>query len=127
MFGFVIQIGAVVAERELKLRQAMDTMGLRVSVFWLTWIAWEVVLVFLSSLLIVIFGLMFQVSDFELILGPSEVNHDWVASFLVAREAPAGAVPPPRNEQRAFVSLSALTVPAPAPCTLHLSFFVLFG
>lgn len=60
MFGFVIQIGAVVAERELKLRQAMDTMGLKVSVFWLTWVAWEIVLVFISSLFIVIFGLMFQ-------------------------------------------------------------------
>jgi hypothetical protein len=117
MFGFVIQIGAVVGERELKLRQAMDTMGLRVSVFWLTWIAWEVVLVFLSSLLIVIFGLMFQVSDVELILGPSEVNHVWVASFLARKKIPAKVSPPPGLASTRFL----LRAHSASPCPLHMS------
>ncbi|GBG75807.1 hypothetical protein CBR_g21052 [Chara braunii] len=65
MFGFVIQMGAIVQERELKLRQAMSTMGLMNSVFWLTWLVWELLLVFISSILLVLFGMMFQFDFFR--------------------------------------------------------------
>ena len=39
VFGFVIQVSLVVQERELRLRQAMRTMGLSSTPFWLTWYA----------------------------------------------------------------------------------------
>eukprot|EP00246_Nothoceros_aenigmaticus_P013513 TRINITY_DN4700_c0_g1_i2.p1 TRINITY_DN4700_c0_g1~~TRINITY_DN4700_c0_g1_i2.p1 ORF type:complete len:623 (-),score=94.49 TRINITY_DN4700_c0_g1_i2:787-2430(-) len=64
MFGFVIQISNLVTERELKLRQAMNTMGLIDSAYWLTWLLWEASLGFISSMLLVIFGLIFQFDFF---------------------------------------------------------------
>jgi hypothetical protein len=39
------QLGAVVAERELKLRQALRTMGMLDSAFWLSWASTELILV----------------------------------------------------------------------------------
>ncbi|MCO5597008.1 hypothetical protein L7F22_051080 [Adiantum nelumboides] len=60
MFGFVVQMSSLVAERESRLRQAMSIMGLLDSAYWLSWLLWEVVLVFVSSILIVLFGMMFQ-------------------------------------------------------------------
>ncbi|KAJ7195011.1 hypothetical protein O6H91_Y513100 [Diphasiastrum complanatum] len=60
MFGFVIQISNIVIEKELKLRQAMSTMGLYDSVYWLTWLTWEVLVALISSLLLVLFGMIFQ-------------------------------------------------------------------
>ncbi len=44
--------------------QMMTTMGLMDSAYWLTWLLWEVVLVFVSSLLLVCFGLLFQFDFF---------------------------------------------------------------
>ena len=38
----VAQIAAVVSERELKLRQALRTMGMLDSSYWLSWVAFEV-------------------------------------------------------------------------------------
>jgi hypothetical protein len=38
----VVQISAVVGERELRLRQAMRTMGLLDSAYWLSWASYEV-------------------------------------------------------------------------------------
>ncbi|KAH9540293.1 hypothetical protein CY35_15G104500 [Sphagnum magellanicum] len=64
MFGFVIQISNLVLEKEMRLRQMMTTMGLMDSAYWLTWLLWEVVLVFVSSLLVVCFGLLFQFDFF---------------------------------------------------------------
>jgi hypothetical protein len=37
MFPFVIQMGEVVMERELKLRQALQAMGLHDTAYWLSW------------------------------------------------------------------------------------------
>jgi hypothetical protein len=44
--------------------QMMATMGLIDSAYWITWLLWEVVLVFISSLLLVLFGMMFQFDFF---------------------------------------------------------------
>ncbi|KAK7304602.1 hypothetical protein VNO77_42485 [Canavalia gladiata] len=60
MFNFVLQMSSLVTERELKLRQAMTMMGLYDSAYWLSWLTWETVVTILSSLLIVLFGMMFQ-------------------------------------------------------------------
>lgn len=64
MFGFVFQISSLVTEKELKLRQVMTMMGLYDSAYWLSWLTWEGTLVLLSSLFIVIFGMMFQFDFF---------------------------------------------------------------
>jgi len=64
MFGFVIQVSSLALEKETRLRQMMTTMGLMDSAYWLTWLLWEVVLVFVSSLLLVCFGLLFQFDFF---------------------------------------------------------------
>jgi hypothetical protein len=60
LFSFVIQISALVSERELKLRQAMRTFGLPDSVFWASWFSWSIFLNFWSSLFLSIFGCIFQ-------------------------------------------------------------------
>ncbi|KAI3970659.1 hypothetical protein MKX01_024306 [Papaver californicum] len=64
MFAFVFEIGALVAEKELKLRQAMSTMGLYETAYWLSWLTWETVTTFISSLFTVLFGMMFQFDFF---------------------------------------------------------------
>lgn len=60
MFNFVLQISSLVTEKELKLRQAMNMMGLYDFAYWLSWLIWEAAVTILSSLLIVLFGMMFQ-------------------------------------------------------------------
>ncbi|TKY73412.1 ABC transporter A family member 2 [Spatholobus suberectus] len=60
MFNFVLQMSSLVTEKELKLRQAMTMMGLYDTAYWLSWLTWEAVITILSSLLIVLFGMMFQ-------------------------------------------------------------------
>ncbi|XP_075097484.1 ABC transporter A family member 11-like [Nicotiana tabacum] len=64
MFGFVFQISLMVLEKELKLRQAMTVMGLYDSSYWCSWLIWEGLKAFISSLLIVLFGMMFQLHLF---------------------------------------------------------------
>ncbi|XVF51954.1 hypothetical protein PTKIN_Ptkin04bG0225500 [Pterospermum kingtungense] len=64
MFGFVFQIGSLVTEKELKLRQAMTMMGLLDSAYWLSWLSWEATMTLVSSLFIVLFGMMFQFDFF---------------------------------------------------------------
>ncbi|KAK9676736.1 hypothetical protein RND81_11G096600 [Saponaria officinalis] len=64
MFGFVFQISSLVTEKELKLRQAMSMMGLFDSAYWLSWLAWEGLIVAISSVFIVLFGMMFQFDFF---------------------------------------------------------------
>nr|XP_027125264.1 ABC transporter A family member 2-like [Coffea arabica] len=64
MFGFVFQVNALVTEKELKLRQAMTMMGLYDTAYWLSWVAWEGIITLLSSLLTVLFGMMFQFDFF---------------------------------------------------------------
>ncbi|KAL1203812.1 ABC transporter A family member 9 [Cardamine amara subsp. amara] len=64
MFGFVLQLGSVVTEKELKLRQAMTMMGVFDSAYWLSWLLWEGILTFVSSLFLVLFGMMFKFDFF---------------------------------------------------------------
>ena len=56
-----LQITAVIQEREMKLRQAMRTMGMLDSAFWLTWATYEVVFGFVTAMLLTAFGAMWQV------------------------------------------------------------------
>ncbi|GMJ15142.1 A. THALIANA ABC2 HOMOLOG 1, ABC2 homolog 1, ATP-binding cassette A2 [Hibiscus trionum] len=64
MFTFVFEIGSLVSEKELKLRQAMTMMGLLDSAYWLSWLTWEGFMTLISSLFIVLFGMMFQFDFF---------------------------------------------------------------
>ncbi|XP_013596936.1 PREDICTED: ABC transporter A family member 11 isoform X2 [Brassica oleracea var. oleracea] len=64
MFGFVLQLGSLVTEKELKLRQAMTMMGVFDTAYWLSWLIWEGLLTFVSSLFLVLFGMMFQFDFF---------------------------------------------------------------
>ncbi|XP_030521657.1 ABC transporter A family member 2-like isoform X1 [Rhodamnia argentea] len=64
MFSFVLQISSLITEKELKLRQAMTVMGLYDTAYWLSWLTWEGIITILSSLFIVLFGMMFQFDFF---------------------------------------------------------------
>ncbi|KAF6159975.1 hypothetical protein GIB67_033059 [Kingdonia uniflora] len=64
MFGFVFQIGSLITEKELKLRQAMSMMGLYETAYWLSWLTWEAFITLISSLFTVLFGMMFQFDFF---------------------------------------------------------------
>ncbi|KAK9104978.1 hypothetical protein Scep_021822 [Stephania cephalantha] len=64
MFDFVFQMGSLVAEKELKLRQAMSMMGLYETSYWLSWLIWEAFITLLSSVFTVLFGMMFQFNFF---------------------------------------------------------------
>ncbi|XP_009759241.1 ABC transporter A family member 2 [Nicotiana sylvestris] len=75
MFGFVFQINVLIIEKELKLRQAMTMMGLYDTAYWLSWFTWEGFITLISSLLIVLFGMMFQ---FEFFL-----NNSFAVVFLL--------------------------------------------
>jgi len=65
MFSFVIQISTVVIEKELKLRQALRTMGMSDMSYWVSWGAWEITLAFLQGHLVAIFGLILQFDIFH--------------------------------------------------------------
>jgi ABC-type multidrug transport system ATPase subunit len=65
MFAFVLVLGAVVAEREMKLRQALRTMGMLDSAFWLSWASTELILGALTALLLAGFGAMWQFDLFR--------------------------------------------------------------
>ena len=58
----MLQITAVVLERELKLRQALKTMGMMDSAFWASWTVYELAMSLITSLLLAGFGAMWQVS-----------------------------------------------------------------
>ncbi|KAK4842799.1 hypothetical protein QYF36_000224 [Acer negundo] len=64
MFGFVFQIRSLVTEKELKLRQAMNMMGLYDTAYWLSWLTWEGIMTLVSSLSVVIFGMIFHFDFF---------------------------------------------------------------
>uniref|UniRef100_M4D8W8 ABC transporter domain-containing protein n=1 Tax=Brassica campestris TaxID=3711 RepID=M4D8W8_BRACM len=64
MFGFVLQLGSLATEKELKLRQAMTVMGVYDTAYLLSWLIWEGILTFVSSLFLVLFGMMFQFDFF---------------------------------------------------------------
>ncbi|GMJ04964.1 A. THALIANA ABC2 HOMOLOG 1, ABC2 homolog 1, ATP-binding cassette A2 [Hibiscus trionum] len=75
MFSFVFEIGSLVSEKELKLRQAMTMMGLLDSAYWLSWLTWEGFMTLISSLFIVLFGMMFQFDFF--------LNNSFAVLFFV--------------------------------------------
>jgi ABC-type multidrug transport system ATPase subunit len=75
MFGFVLQMNSLITEKELKLRQAMSMMGLYDSAYWLSWLTWEGILALISSLVIVLVGMMFQFDFF--------LNNSFAVVFLV--------------------------------------------
>ncbi|PIN20633.1 Lipid exporter ABCA1 [Handroanthus impetiginosus] len=75
MFSFVFQISALTTEKELKLRQAMTMMGLYDTAYWLSWFTWEGMMTLLSSLLTVLFGMMFQFDFF--------LHNSFAAVFLL--------------------------------------------
>ncbi|XP_058181556.1 ABC transporter A family member 11-like [Rhododendron vialii] len=60
MFPFVFQISSLVSEKELKLRQAMTTMCLYDTAYWLSWLTWEAIFALLLSLITVLCGRMFR-------------------------------------------------------------------
>lgn len=66
MFNFVIQIGKIVMEKERNLRQSMNTMGLKDSVYWFTWLVTNLLFNVISSLLLVVSGCIFQFDIFLL-------------------------------------------------------------
>ncbi|XP_060204668.1 ABC transporter A family member 2-like [Lycium barbarum] len=75
MFGFVFQINALITEKELKLRQAMTMMGLYDTAYWLSWLTWEGFMTILSTLLTILFGMMFQFNFF--------LNNSFAVVFLL--------------------------------------------
>uniref|UniRef100_A0A803M188 ABC transporter domain-containing protein n=1 Tax=Chenopodium quinoa TaxID=63459 RepID=A0A803M188_CHEQI len=64
MFPFVFQISSIVLEKELKLRQAMNIMGLYDSAYWLSWLVWETFVILISSLWIILSGMILQFQFF---------------------------------------------------------------
>jgi ABC-type multidrug transport system ATPase subunit len=73
LFGFVLQISEVVAEKEHHLRQALRTMGMLDSVFWLSWMTYHTMFNFCSALFLCVFGVIcrfgiFMRNDFGIML-----------------------------------------------------------
>ena len=66
MFPFVIQMGEVVMEKELKLRQALQAMGLHDSAYWLSWHIYQSGMALLFGFFIWVFGMIFQLRMFHL-------------------------------------------------------------
>lgn len=61
MFNFVTQLGQLVAEKELHLRSALRTMGMKSSMYWMTWLVTNMFWNLVSSTIIVLLGLIYQV------------------------------------------------------------------
>lgn len=64
MFGFVIQMSTMVNEKQAGMRQALRTMGMLDSAYWLSWGTWELLLIFVMSILNIVFGFIFQFKFF---------------------------------------------------------------
>ncbi len=56
MFNFVIQMGQLVTEKELRLREAMTVVGLSDWIYWTTWIITNICWNTLSGLLLILAG-----------------------------------------------------------------------
>ncbi|EKX32324.1 hypothetical protein GUITHDRAFT_82405 [Guillardia theta CCMP2712] len=65
MFPFVIQMNEIVLEKEQKLRQVLSSMGLTEVAYWLSWHIYQSSMAFIYSLLLTLFGLMFQFDIFK--------------------------------------------------------------
>jgi len=64
MFPFVIQMGEVVTDKELKFRQAIGAMGLHDLSYWLSWHIYQTAMAFVSAFFLYAFGCIFQFSLF---------------------------------------------------------------
>eukprot|EP01113_Clastostelium_recurvatum_P005090 TRINITY_DN1226_c0_g1_i1.p1 TRINITY_DN1226_c0_g1~~TRINITY_DN1226_c0_g1_i1.p1 ORF type:complete len:879 (-),score=247.94 TRINITY_DN1226_c0_g1_i1:81-2717(-) len=64
MFNVVIQVGYIVTEKEFKLREGMNVMGLKDSVYWFTWWVTNTIFNTLSVLVLIISGYIFQFDFF---------------------------------------------------------------
>lgn len=60
MFPFVIQMNEIVMEKELKLRKALQAMGLRDTSYWLSWHIYQSLMALLFGCFIWVFGMIFQ-------------------------------------------------------------------
>ncbi|KAF2073005.1 hypothetical protein CYY_005683 [Polysphondylium violaceum] len=65
LFNVVIQLGQIVKEKELKLREGMNMMGLYDSVYWLTWTLTNISLNMISALVLTASGYIFQFDFFK--------------------------------------------------------------
>eukprot|EP01132_Coremiostelium_polycephalum_P010315 gene10315-12659_t len=65
MFNVVIQLGQIVKEKELKLREGMNMMGLYDSVYWFTWTVTNILLNIVSALVLTASGYIFQFDFFK--------------------------------------------------------------
>ncbi|XP_074316992.1 ABC transporter A family member 2-like [Silene latifolia] len=75
MFPFVLQLSSIVLEKEQRLRQAMNIMGLYDSAYWLSFLTWESIVISVNSLLTLFSGMIFQ---FDLFL-----HNSFAVLFLV--------------------------------------------
>ena len=75
MVNFLMVLNTIVGEKEYRLRHGMQMMGLKPSVYWLSWFVVNMTIVFFSSLLEVAFGIAFQFNVF--------VNASFAALFLL--------------------------------------------
>ena len=100
MFSFVIQLGRIVAEKEAKLREGMNQMGLKDSSYWASWMIFNVAFNVASILVLCASGALFQFSffllnDFRtyfllfLLFGLAMVPMAFFVSTLVSREQTA--------------------------------------
>jgi hypothetical protein len=65
MFPFVIQMNEIVTERELKLRKALEAMGLHDTSYWISWHLFQTTMTMLFGFFIWLFGLIFQFALFK--------------------------------------------------------------
>jgi len=64
MVNFLMILNTIVGEKEYRLRHGMQMMGLKSSVYWVSWFLVNVVIVFFSALLEVTFGIAFGFNVF---------------------------------------------------------------
>lgn len=61
---FCMQMTALIGERESKVTQALTTIGMLRSSYWLSWIVWEIVLAVFVTLISMAFGAAVQIDFF---------------------------------------------------------------
>ena len=59
-----VQMTSVIGERETKVTQALQTMGMMRSAYWLSWITWETLLSFVITMITIAFGAACQINFF---------------------------------------------------------------
>jgi len=65
MFIFIVALNTIVMEKEMRLRISMEMAGLYPSVYWLSWLVSNAVLVSVNSVMTVVFGMVFGFSIFR--------------------------------------------------------------